>query len=63
MLKRDMVSYQWRIFRGRWGTIPRAQEKIFIENCKKKLFRGALCQKATMKIPGPKTENPPLFHM
>jgi hypothetical protein len=36
------------------GTIPRAQGKIVIENCRKKLFRGALCQKATRKIPGPK---------
>jgi hypothetical protein len=42
-------------FSGRdGGTIPRAQGKIVIENCRKKLFSGALCQKATTKIRGPK---------
>jgi hypothetical protein len=30
-----------------------AQGKIAIENCRKKLFRGTLCQKATLKIPRP----------
>jgi hypothetical protein len=43
-------------FQGEMGRqlIPRAQGKIVIENYRKELFRGALCQKATMKIPGPK---------
>jgi hypothetical protein len=35
--------------------MPRAQGKIVIENCRKKLFRG---KTATIKIPGPKCENP-----
>jgi hypothetical protein len=42
------------------GQSPRPREKFSLKTAGKS-YLGALCQKATMKIPGPpKTENPPL---